>query len=163
MVCGLKSNMLLSKRCTSSVLSPITFGWRIWNHWSGVTVISFCTENQHTTDIPSNANSMLIMSLCSPVLFLKDCFIIWHLATRNWFGAPSGPGWERFAPALRPLSWWSLWRYAIPFPNFSWLTPTAITLRNSSPKDKTLIEWMFSAPLMDKNSALSSNIVNIKN
>jgi hypothetical protein len=35
---------------------------------------------------------------------------------------------------------------------------SAITLRNSSPKDKALIEWMYSAPLMDENPVLSRNL-----
>jgi len=61
--------------------------------------------------------------------------------------------------SLHPMSWWSLWRYAIPFLNFSWLTPTAITLRNSSPKDKTLIEWTYSALLMGENSVLSQDVL----
>ena len=27
-----------------------------------------------------------------PVLFHRDCCIIWPLAFRRWFGIPSGPG-----------------------------------------------------------------------
>ncbi len=76
-------------------------------------------------------------------------------------GIPSDRGCAPFVPASRPPSWWSLPLCASASRNFSWITQTAISSRNSSSIDRTRIKSSYSVcPGSRKSGLMRMQVLN---